>query len=608
MSKRNISLLLIEDNPGDVRLISELLKDEYYYRYEITSAESISEATEKGRNNHFDLILLDLSLPDSSGLSTVETALKLFPASPIVVLTGYSDESLWNEAIKLGVEDYFEKNNLASKNCFLSTMRFSIERFNYRSRFEKSELRFRKLIEENLDGVVVTNLEGFIQYANPVAQKMFLKNEEEMIGTRFELPIIEDHVSEHVIQSPDGEPITIDLRARQTEWEDEAARLFIMRDISLPIKARKKINEAYEILKRSNAVLIRWSNVNGFPLEYVSDNIKLLCGYTAEQFNTGLVDWISITHPDDVERLEDLLNFPEKFTEEGFVMEYRILTVNGEEKWVQNDTKAIRDLSGKVMHFESVMIDIHERKKAEQELNIKNEELNKAIGTTNRLFSIIAHDLIGGYNPLIGLTDVLAENANLLDDEEKQKIYVTLNQAFNRHYELLKNLLEWGRMQGDSFVFNPVEFCLSTAFSNVHSFLHAALQHKDIRLSFQYEEESSLFADQNMIETILRNLISNAVKFSPVHSLIDVFVEHDNTTTTFAVKDYGVGMTQSQQEKLFKPGVSETTIGTNNEKGNGLGMQLCVEFVHKHNGKIWTRSSPGRGTTVFFTIPKKQNN
>ncbi len=607
MSKKQIRLLLIEDNPGDARLIQELLSEEFYYSYTITIAESIREVQSLKVNNEFDLILLDLTLPDSSGLDTIISVTDIYDSTPIVVLTGHHDVTLWNTAMQMGVEDYFEKGNLGSKDCFLSTIRFSIERFNYRTRFEKSQLRFEKLIAETLDGIVVTDLNGTIKYANPPAQKIFQKTHIELINTPFKLPLVEGYATEHILSTDNQDPVSVEIRGVGTEWEDQPAKLFMLRDITLSIKARKELSNAYDILNRSKAVLIKWRNVPGFPIEFVSENVETICGYNVDEFKKGLVDWISITHPEDVDHLEEALSKRSETESTGFTIEYRILTKNDEIRWVQNNTKALLDLSGKISHYESVMIDITDQKKAEERLNETNQRLNKEIKTRDRIFSIIAHDLIGGYSPLIGLTDVLMESADELSDDEKEKIYTTLNEAFNRNFELLKNLLDWGRAQGNRLVFKPVSLILVHTLDNVKSFLNAAMQFKAITLDLRIDEQMTVVADRNMLETIFRNLISNAIKFSPEKSTIEVFVETDNLNTIFAVKDHGVGMTESQKENLFISGISETTLGTNNEKGNGLGLQLCVEFVQKHGGKIWAKSSPGIGTTIFFTIPNKLN-
>lgn len=607
MSKKQIRLLLIEDNPGDARLIQELLSEEFYYTYTITTAESVREAQSLKATHGFDLILLDLTLPDSSGLETITTVSNIYDSTPIVVLTGHHDITLWNTAMQMGVEDYFEKGNLDSKDCFLSTIRFSVERFNYRTRFEKSQLRFEKLIAETLDGIVVTDLNGIIKYANPPAQKILQKTQKELINTPFKLPLVEGYASEHILLSDNQEPITVELRGVKTEWEDEPAKLFMLRDITLSIKARKELSNAYDIINRSKAVLIKWRNVPGFPIEFVSENVDTICGYDSDEFKKGLVDWISITHPDDVDHVEEALSKRSETESEGFTIEYRILTKSYETRWVQNNTKALLDLGGKISHYESVMIDITDQKKAEERLNETNQRLNKEIKTRDRIFSIIAHDLIGGYSPLIGLTDVLMESADELSDDEKEKIYTTLNEAFNRNFELLKNLLDWGRVQGDRLVFKPVSLKLADTLENVKSFLNAAMQYKAITLDLLIDEQMTVVADRNMLETIFRNLISNAIKFSPDNSVIEVFVQTDNHNNIFSVKDYGVGMTESQKENVFKIGFNETTLGTNKEKGNGLGMQLCVEFVQKHNGKIWAKSSPGDGTTIFFSIPKQLN-
>lgn len=246
-----------------------------------------------------------------------------------------------------------------------------------------------------------------------------------------------------------------------------------------------------------------------------------------------------------------------------------------------------------------------ERIKAQKALEVSEANLKKAILTKDRLFSIISHDLRSPFNSLIGFSKILMSRVDNPDMEKFKKYISIIHDVSGQTYNLLTNLLDWSLTQTNDFKFKPQELNVEEFVSNaVNSQIHAARQ-KGINLQYSVDKKLSVFADPNMLSTILRNLLSNALKFTPQDGNILVSANSDHENITLSVADSGIGMKPSVVKTLFNHETFYTTKGTDDEKGAGLGLILCREFVKKHRGEIWVKSKPGKGSTFYFTIPVK---
>jgi signal transduction histidine kinase len=241
-----------------------------------------------------------------------------------------------------------------------------------------------------------------------------------------------------------------------------------------------------------------------------------------------------------------------------------------------------------------------------EELASSNNQLKTANATKDTFFSIIAHDLRNPFNNILGFTELLSNNDPTIDDEKIKKITSQLYKSASNTYNLLENLLEWSKTQSNKITFEPQlvdlrEICLEV-IENM------SLNSKNINIVFSDPEKIEVFADINMIKTILRNLISNAIKFSFENSIVNLSIEKNDRFATVTVSDKGVGIEKKNLSKLFDLTQKYSTQGTASEKGTGLGLIICKEFIVKHNGEIWVASDTdshrgGKGTTIKFSIP-----
>jgi len=237
----------------------------------------------------------------------------------------------------------------------------------------------------------------------------------------------------------------------------------------------------------------------------------------------------------------------------------------------------------------------------QKEIEAQSKELEKLLEMKDKFFSIVSHDLRSPINALVGILD-MQDEGHLTQDELKQ-LTKSLRIRLNNTRKLLDNLLDWAMLQMNEIDIKEEELKLKAIVEENLTFFRE-VNDKDIKFFNKVEGEIAR-ADRNMLDLIIRNLISNSIKFTGEQGAVEVFVEHnDKDNLTVCISDDGVGMSQEQTEMLFDKSVIYTTPGTSNEKGTGLGLKLCKEFVERMGGKIWVESEEDKGSTFKFTIKK----
>ena len=247
----------------------------------------------------------------------------------------------------------------------------------------------------------------------------------------------------------------------------------------------------------------------------------------------------------------------------------------------------------------------HELKLLNERLSASENVLKLANDTKNKFFSIIAHDLKSPFSGFMGLSDMLANNMDKMKPEMIKTISKTMNEESQRIYNLLENLLEWSNTQIGLSDVNLVQIdLLESSTGAIETFLQNA-NLKNIKLNNNIQKNTLVFADNYMLNTVFRNLISNAIKFTRQNGQINISTIENtgNRTYTVVIEDNGVGMKETVLKHIFDIGSKHTSLGTANEKGSGLGLVLCKEFIEKMSGRIFVDSEYGQGTTFYFTLP-----
>lgn len=260
-----------------------------------------------------------------------------------------------------------------------------------------------------------------------------------------------------------------------------------------------------------------------------------------------------------------------------------------QEKTILNQNKELRELN------------INLEKKVEQ----RTQELKELNATKDKFFSIIAHDLKNPFNTLLGFTELLLDNLEEYSTEKLTEFIGILHDTAKQSYALLENLLEWSRAQTGRLEMNPEMVNLHELVNENISLLKNHATKKSIQLQNNINPLIKVFCDENMIRTVIRNLISNAIKYTKEQGKINCECQLSDKKAECSIIDSGIGIKPENLNKLFRIDINYTTAGTAQETGTGLGLILCKEFITKNKGEIWAESEFGKGSTFKFTLPLK---
>jgi PAS domain S-box-containing protein len=278
--------------------------------------------------------------------------------------------------------------------------------------------------------------------------------------------------------------------------------------------------------------------------------------------------------------------------------------ISGTSRWNLTTKVPLHDNQGKIIGIVGVGRDITERKLAEEEIRLKNELLQTINAEKDKFFSILAHDLKGPLSAFLGATQILAEEIQSMSLEEIKEITVSMKESAANIYGLLENLLEWSRLKRGMMDFSPEAFNVKQKISACTEVLSESARKKEIKINYSLPEDLTIYADSHMFETIVRNLVSNAIKFTPKSGKISVSASATpDNSVEIRICDTGIGMSQELINKLFLLNEKTSRAGTEGEPSTGLGLLLCKEFIEKHGGKILVESEEGKGSTFSFTVP-----
>jgi len=307
-------------------------------------------------------------------------------------------------------------------------------------------------------------------------------------------------------------------------------------------------------------------------------------------------------HPDDLEMATNAF-FNSLGSNENFHTQVRIIDKQSNIKYLECILSFERDWEGKIRKVFGTISDVTERRKAEQALFESNNRYKKLNETKDRLFSIIAHDLKNPFMSIQGFAELVQKKIDKLEKEKIVEFMNLVREQTKQAHLLLENLLDWAMSQTGDVAYNPEDIDLHEIIENTKAFLNLTLNNKNIQVDVNLHEPISIFADEKMISTVLRNLMSNAVKFSNRGSTIFIECEKDDVFAKISVKDQGIGIHPDIKEQLFAIDKRIKTEGTEKEKGTGLGLTLCNDFIEKHGGCISVESEMGKGSKFYFTVP-----
>ncbi len=250
-------------------------------------------------------------------------------------------------------------------------------------------------------------------------------------------------------------------------------------------------------------------------------------------------------------------------------------------------------------------IELIARTKANLLLANSYSRIKKLNESKDRILSVIAHDLKGPVANIKSFLDLILSNQYDLDLETVINYLNLLEKQSTATYNILENLLAWANSQRNNIIFNPKKQKIHLAIETNIVLLENIAAKKNITINNKCSNDLIAVFDLNLISTVVRNLIANAIKFTPENGTITINVEQNKSQTLVSVSDTGIGISNDRAAKLFVDTAFETTFGTNSEKGSGLGLKLCKYFVEQHNGQIWVESEVEKGSSFIFSIPAK---
>ncbi|MFZ4546895.1 MAG: PAS domain S-box protein, partial [Bacteroidales bacterium] len=504
-------------------------------------------------------------------------------------------------------------SNQIVKNNIPIGLRGIIVDISYRIKAEeaikKSEERFRVLFEGAPDAIILADPETRkLLDANNAASRLLGKERSEIVGmyqhelhpqnivseskSSFDFHVLKakqegftQTVEKEVIRS-DGSKIPVEILGQSILLDGKMVFMGTFRDISerkQAQEAQRKSESIYKAILLASPDAITISNLEGNYV-MVSPSALALVGIKKEEEMLGR-NFTEFIAPDDSARALSDATLLSQGIKTG-PNQYRGLRPDGQSIDIEVNGALIKDASGNPLNFVFSVRDITERRKAELEVQLKNKELQKIYTEKDKFFSIIAHDLRSPFNGFLGLTQIMAEDLPSLTMSEIQNIAVSMRNSATNLYRLLENLLHWTRIEQGLIPFNPETLEFKPIVDESLAMVIELALKKEIEISYDIQEGTRVYADSNILQTLLRNLVSNAIKFTPKEGKINLSAKSENNSgIRICIQDSGIGMDKEMIEKLFQIDKNTSRKGTDGEPSTGLGLIICKDFVEKHGGK-----------------------
>ena len=489
-------------------------------------------------------------------------------------------------------------------------------------KLKKSEEQLRNLIENLPVGLYRTTTNGTILFANSALASMLeFKSIEELCSTN----IVEGNLTYEDQQKLFKEKIDINdnVIGFESAWKKkngekifvrENARVFRDKDGEIiyyegtveDITERKKNEEQLKSLSsivEQSAEGIALIDLNGI-LIFAN---KAWCEMHGYKNSTNIIGKSLVVFHNKEQLDNKVFQFNKKVMKYGtYSGEVGHITKNGKIFPTFMTSTLLKDTHGNPYGIAGIAKDITERKKTEKKLKENEKHLKELNATKDKFFSIIAHDLINPIGSIMNFSELLSNSFNDYDNDKKENFINYINESSKHTLDLLQNLLEWSRSQTNRIEFFPEMFSVSKIVDKNIELLKNNANAKIISLVSEVNPTHKVFADKNMISTVVRNLISNAIKFTKTGSVI-ISSETKGNYINISVIDTGIGIKKEDINNLFKIEESNSTEGTSGEKGTGLGLIICKDFIIKNNGKICIESTTEKGSKFTLSLPVSNN-
>jgi len=621
-----INVLLVEDNQSQADYVASHLKsDKYNVQFLIDGQEAFDLLSEK--NSGIEVVIVDYYLPGINGIELIQKLTDSGFNYGFVFISIDQSIETFVSAMKAGAYEFIHKNSNLKVDLpvFVDKAYTKFLQSQNKQKIEDQVNILSNAVEQSGSTIIITDCDGRIQYANKKFEQTTGYTIAETIGENPKIMKSGDKPESYyknlwdTIKSGNswkGE--FINKRKNGELYYEEAiispvknphGEIICFIAVKDDITARKHAEMAQQESERRFRTLFEQAAVGVALVDSITGHFlrvnKRHCeifGYTETELLQQ--NFQSITFPEDLQADLDNMKMLIDGKINEFTMEKRHVRKNGKVIWTELTVSPMwTDETQPKTHI-AVVVDITQRKWAENCLHESREKLEQLNATKDKFFSIIAHDLKNPFNSILGFSDLLLQNIHRYDQLKIEMFLNTIKNSSKQAYDLLENLLVWARSQTGKIDYSPEPVDLNQRFSDNLGLLEAQTLNKKLKITTNIPDDTLVYGDKNMINTVIRNLVSNAIKFTFENGSINISVIDKDDMLEIAIKDNGIGIAPENLNKLFRIDSKYSTSGTNEERGTGLGLILCKEFVEKQGGKIWVESVLEKGSTFRFTLPK----
>lgn len=605
--KDTIRILLFEDNAADADLVAEYLELSKL-DFSMHTEKRLADGTRLLRDQPFDLVLLDLSLPDSRGIETLRAAMEAATEEVIIVLTGADDEQLSLEALHVGAQDYLFKDRLNGE-VLRRSIRYALERANltrrleaHNSEIESREALLRRIFDANTDAMLILTSEYVIKFFNPAAAQLLEADAEKLVGEVFPFEVKSNQATELEIPDSNDHTRIVELSAVDLIWEGEGALLVILRDITQRRQAElglKREKERLSITLDSIADAVIATDPNGAVERLNEEAARLIGSSQAEAFGRPLQEVLKLKNPKTGETIQQpaealmTSDFAQISAKQGLPLE----RADGLTLTVTAETRCILDEEGRSHGCVTVLRDITQQKRAEDEL-FKAEKLH----SISLLAGGIAHDFNNMLTAILGNISMVRIE---LDDHHKHSSkLIAAEKAALQAKSLTQQLLTFSK--GGAPVLE-----LTTVSETVEESALFILRGSNVKCTVEKDDDLwQVDADKGQISQVVNNLIINADQAMPVGGTITIRLRNlqvrqaevpslrSGEYVCIEVRDEGTGISPENLGRVFDP------YFTTKETGNGLGLASSYSIINSYKGTITTDSALGHGSIFRVYLPK----
>lgn len=656
-----INILLVEDNPGDARLLDVYLKSSFNSTFNLSTTAYVSKALEQLEQNVYDIILLDLSLPDSKGLETFQKIYAHSPEIPIIVLTGFDDETTGINAMKLGAQDFLIKGKVNGKELSRS-INYSIERYKLLKKLSENS----KILEEKSQDLIKERLKlADAQKLAHIGSWEWDLQENKITWSDELYHIHEMDPSEKIISSAIIAEMVhfVDLK-NVKKIIRESIRMhkpfsFYYR-IVLPSKTEKTLHARGEVIVNNTGEVVKMIGTNQDVTERIhEEELQRLAVAASQSFNSvviadknGKIEWVNEgftkltgyelsevlnTHGEllrkgDPTGLSESNSFHESILKEKFPITYesKNFTKDGKEYWVITTLTPVIGKSGEVERIIAIDSDITIRKQMEEELLQANKiaehslmkgnkalnelikakkELEMSVKVKEQFLANMSHEIRTPMNAIVGFTNLLLKTE--IGSEQKQYVDAIKTSGENL-LVIINDILDFSKMQSGKFSFEKIELSLSQLISTLTELMLPKSVEKNIKLSTKIDKQipDKLIGDPTRLSQIILNLVGNAIKFTDkgeVHIEANLISEQDSfVDLQFSIIDTGIGISEDKLLTIFQGFTQASNETTRKYGGTGLGLTIVKQLIELQGGQISVTSEVGKGSAFTFNLQFKK--